>query len=88
MRADSKPQPPSPLGRRKRQAAGRPRHYDEQHLMEVWLFVEEVKARYGWSANKACQAGRFTFHVMGRPGVIPDYTVQHAPRCRGAAARS
>ena len=43
--------------------------------MEVWLFVEEQKARYGWSANRACQAGRFTFHVMGRPGGIPDYTV-------------
>ncbi len=75
MRADSKPQPPSPLGRRRGRAAGRPRYYEPQDLMEVWLFVEELKARYGWSVNKACQAGRFTCHVMGRPGRIPDYTV-------------
>ncbi len=75
MRADSRPQPPSPLGRRRHRVAGRPRYYEAQDLMEVWLFVEELKARHGWSANKACQAGRFTFHVIGRPGTIPNYTV-------------
>jgi hypothetical protein len=75
MHADSRPQPPSPLARRRHRAAGRPRYYEAQDLMEVWLFVEELKARYGWSAKKACQAGSFTFHVMGRPGSIPDYTV-------------
>jgi len=43
--------------------------------MEVWLAVEEYRARYKCSAHKACQHLALTFGVMGPRGIVPDYTV-------------
>lgn len=74
MRMDGKPQPPkSRIAGRKR--AGRPGYYGQDHLMLVWLFVQEAMARKGWSANRACVEHSALWLVGGRGGEARDHTV-------------
>ncbi len=73
MRADSKPQPPK--SRTAGKKAGRPGYYGGDQLREVWLFVQEMVVRTGWSANRVCLTHGLTWVVGGCGGRALDYTV-------------
>ncbi len=72
MRMDGKPQPPKSrtAGRRK---AGRPGYYGQDHLMLVWLFVQEAMARTGWTASRVCAEHSVLWLVGGRGGEARDH---------------
>ncbi|WP_143021294.1 hypothetical protein [Belnapia rosea] len=44
--------------------------------MQVWLFVQELMARNGWSANRACLSCDLTWIVGGRGGSKLDYKIR------------
>ncbi len=73
MRLDGKPQPPK--SRTAGKKAGRPGYYGGDQLREVWLFVQEMVVRTGWSANRVCLTHGLTWVVGGRGGRALDYTV-------------
>ena len=74
MRLDGKPQPPKSRTARKKKA-GRPGYYGGDQVREVWLFVQEMVARTGRSANRVCLTHGLTWVVGGRGGRALDYTV-------------
>jgi hypothetical protein len=76
MRADSKPQPPSPRGRGRKGAAGRPHYFGADELMEVWLAVQEHCARHERSVYKACQELELRFQVMASRDPTRNYTIR------------
>lgn len=43
--------------------------------MEVWIAVEEYRARHGGSVYKACQHMALTFTTLGPRGFVPDYAI-------------
>ncbi len=59
-------EPPSTV--RKARPAGRPKFFGEDELREVWLHVEEAKARTGRSANEVCGERPLTWFNVGRGG--------------------
>ncbi len=67
MRTERLSKRPPPPARRAR-PAGRPRFFDVDELREVWLHVEECKARTGLSANKVCGGAPLTWFNLGRGG--------------------
>lgn len=76
MRADSKPQPPSPRRRPGKAAAGRPPFFGFNERMETWLAVREYCARHECSVNKACQELTLRFLVMGRSDPARNYEIR------------
>jgi len=54
---------------------GRSRYFEEQEKMQAWLFVEDLKARNGWSTRKACLRGALTYHVLGRGSSSRDHSI-------------
>ena len=67
MRTERPAKRPLSPARRSR-SAGRPRFFDADELREVWLHVEECKARTGLSANKVCHGGPLAWFNVGRGG--------------------
>ena len=65
MRLDGKPQPP-PYAGPPRNRPGRPPYFGNDQLFDVWLLVEELRARTGWSVNRACQECSLTWVTIGR----------------------
>lgn len=74
MRMDGKPQPPASRTSGKRKA-GRPEYYGLDHLMLVWLFVQEAMARRGWTAHRVCIEHSVLWLVGGRGGEARDHRV-------------
>ncbi len=76
MRADSKPQPPSPRRRGTKSAAGRPHYFGPDELIETWLAVKVRCARHKCSINKACQDLELCFLVMGSRDPSRNYAIR------------
>jgi len=46
---------------------GRPKDFDSQSLMDLWLFVEEGAARKNLSIHAFCGKAEFKWHAVGGP---------------------
>lgn len=70
---------PNLVARKRSRPAGRPRFFEPQALMEIWLAVEGYRARHQSSVNMACKKLELTFLITGTKAADRE---QHAFRAQ------